>query len=456
MNRDREDIIRNDNTAQSALVNILSGLKTDLIELIVDMPLHGDLDLSILSDKFGRVHTIHFGQGKITSIRNIPVGISKLICSDNMITEFTDLPNTLLYLDVARNFLTKFDFAKASHLEEFHCEDNKITEFHNIPVGIMAIYCDNNDLKSLDLKGLKQLKTLHCSNNPIVIIENLPENIVDYVSENNPIPAAVATANKKNAQDISQKVAYLDGLNTFYKLKSKYEETLLSRRRSQGRKKAKGDCIGCKRPVNTIFSVNADGHFAICGDRTNPCTLNIKLKRGNTVMIETELNLMKSENEAAKERIIKLKLDTLFDYIPESKSAALFKTELELFNDTNVLYSAAQKRYDELYNNPDKRETILKKSDMVHEIQQRMVGTLGEYAKQNNNKRLLKSALDIYVNELTPEMSNLGRLKYDICEMIEDTDTLFQAEVALAKMEYVYDKPPAVEKFALRGNQGFP
>jgi hypothetical protein len=449
MNTQREDIIRNENTAQSALVNILSGLKTDLIELIVDFPLHGDLDLSILLDKFNRVHTIHFGQGKITSIRNIPVGISKLICSDNMIVEFTDLPNTLLYLDVARNFLTKFDFAKASHLEEFHCEDNKITEFHNIPVGIVAIYCDNNDLKSLDLKGLKQLKTLHCSNNPIVIIENLPENIVDYVSENNPIPATISNT-EKNTNDISQKVAYLDGLDTFYKMKSKYEETLLSRKRSQGRKKAKGDCIGCKRPVNTIFSVNAEGHFAICGDRTNPCTLNIKLKRGNTVMIETELNLMKSENDAAQERIIKLKLDTLFDYIPESKSSALFKTELELFNDTNVIYSAAQKRYDAQYNNPDKRDLILKKSETIHEIRKRMQDTLGEYSKQNNNKRLLKSALDIYVNELTPEMNNLGRLKYDICEMIEDTDTLHQVEVGLAKMEYVYGDPPSVVKFTLR------
>ena len=450
MNTQREDIIRDDNTAQSALDNIISGLKTDTIELIVDIPLHGDLDLSILLDKskkFDRLRTIHFGQGKITSIRNIPVGISKLICSDNMIDEFTDLPNSLLYLDVDRNFLTKFDFTKVPHLEEFHCEDNIITEFHNIPVGIVAIYCDNNDLKLLDLKGLKKLKTLHCSNNPIIIIDNLPETIVDFVSENNPIPATTATTNKKNAQDASKKVAYLDGLNTFYKLKSKYEETILSRKRAQGRKKAKGDCIGCKRPVNTIFTVNADGHFAICGDRTNPCSLNIKLKRGNTVMIETELNLMKAENDTAKERIIKLKLDTLFDYIQESKSAALFKSELELFNDTNLLYSAAQKRYDELYNNPHTRALLMQKSEAVHEIQKRILGSLDEYTKQNRDKRLLKAALDIYKDELMPEMSNLGRLKYEICEMDLETDTLYQSEVALAKMEYVYGNPPTVEKF---------
>ena len=162
---------------------------------------------------------------------------------------------------------------------------------------------------------------------------------------------------------------------------------------------------------------------------------------------------MKAENDLAKERIIKLKLDTLFDYIPESKSAALFKSELELFNDTNLLYSAAQKRHDELYNNPHKRTLLTQKSEAVHEIQQRMQGTLDEYVKQNRDKRLLKAALDIYKDELMQEMSNLGRLKYEICEMVEESDTLYQSEVALAKMEYVYGKPPAVDKFALRGNQ---
>jgi len=447
----REDILRDDNTAQASLVNILDGLKTDTVELVVDSPMHGSLDLSVLKTmKFDRIHTIVFGNGQITEITNVPNGISKLVCSDNLLTELDDLPNSLLYLDFSRNFLTSFDFAKVSHLEEIHCEDNKITEFSNIPSSITSIYCDNNDLKHLNLKGLKKLTTLHCSNNPIVIIDNLPEDIHDFVSNNNPIPASTSEATEK---EVRSKIAYMDGLDAFYKMKSKYETDLLKRKRTEfakGKKfaaRVRGKCVSCKRPVGTIFSVNIKGHAAICGDRENPCGLNIKLIRGNSVMNEELLKVMKVDNDKAKERIIKLKLDTLFNYLPEGKSAELFKKELESFNDSNVLYMAAQKRHDELYNNPNKRELILKKMEQVHEMKRRMKDTLEEYEK-TENRVLLKSALEIYINELTPEMNNLGRLRYDVCEMDEETDTLYQFEVALAKMEYVYGDEPKVDKFS--------
>ena len=450
----REDIVRDDNTAQSSLVNILDGLKTDTIELVVDAPLQGHLDLSVLKTmKFDRLRAISFGKGQITSIINVPDGLGKLVCSDNLLVELQDLPSSLLHLDFSRNFLTTFDFAKVSHLEEVHCEENNIVELLNIPVTITAIYCDNNDLKHLDLRGLKKLKTLHCSNNPIIIIENLPEDIHDFVSNNNPIPAAVMS-DADGKKDVSKKVAYMDGLNTFYKLKSKYDAELLRRRKmefARGPKfaaRVKGKCIACKRPVGTIFSVNVKGHVAICGDREHPCGLDIKLKRGNSVMNEELLKVMKTDNDSAKERIIKLKLDTLFNYVPESKSAELFKKELESFNDSNVLYSAAQKRHDELYNNPHKRETVVQKMGLAHEMKRRMRTTLEEYEK-TENRVLLKSAIDIYINELVPELNNLGRLKYDICEMDEETNTLFQAGVALSKMEYTYGETPIVEKFSL-------
>ena len=447
----REDIIRDDNTAQASLVSILDGLKKDTTELNINTPFYGSLDLSILKTmKFDRIHTVIFGRGKLTSITNVPNGISKLACSDNLLVELPDLPNSLLYLDFSRNFLPTFDFAKVSHLEEIHCEDNGITEFSNIPVGIVAIYCDNNDLKHLDLRGLKKLKTLHCSNNPIIIIDNLPEDIHDFVSNNNPIPANISEIEKK---DVGKKVAYMDGLSAFYKLKAKYETDLLKRRKTEYEKRPKfasrikGKCVNCKRPIGTIFTVNANGHTAICGDRENPCGLDIKLVRGNSVMNEELLRVMKTDNDKAKERIIKLKLDTLFNYIPEDKSSDLFKKELESFNDSNVLYSAAQKRHDELYNNPHKREMITQKTTQVHEMKLRMKKTLEEYEK-TENQVLLKAAIDIYINELTPELSNLDRLRYEVCEMDIDTDTLYQLEVALAKMEYIYGEVPKVEKFS--------
>jgi hypothetical protein len=85
--------------------------------------------------------------------------------------------------------------------------------------------------------------------------------------------------------------------------------------------------------------------------------------------------------------------------------------------------------------------------EQIHEMKRRMKATLEEYEK-TENRVLLRTAVEIYINELTPEMSNLGRLRYDICEMDEETDTLYQSEVALAKMEYVYGDAPKVDKFS--------
>jgi len=60
----RESIIKDNNTAQSEFSNIISSLNTNVSELNINSPLHGVLDLSILSEKgFDNIKTIIFGEG---------------------------------------------------------------------------------------------------------------------------------------------------------------------------------------------------------------------------------------------------------------------------------------------------------------------------------------------------------------------------------------------------------
>ena len=47
----RESIINDNNNAQTDFVSILNGLKTNVTEINVKIPLQGELDLSILSEK---------------------------------------------------------------------------------------------------------------------------------------------------------------------------------------------------------------------------------------------------------------------------------------------------------------------------------------------------------------------------------------------------------------------
>jgi uncharacterized protein YbaR (Trm112 family) len=471
----RENVIKTNNTAQQEFDNILLELRTTIIELNIQSELHGDLELSILTENnYQQINTIYFGRGELTSIRNIPSTVSKLICSGNLLIDFIDLPASLVYLDFDNNHLTKFDFTKIPRLEELHCIDNKITEFINIPTSIISLYCDQNKLKHLDLKGLKNLRTLHISNNPLIIIENLPETIHDFVSENNHISQITnerqrileddedddtdedQIANKNKAKDISKKLKYLDALDKYFKIKNKYDEKLLKFKKAafktennkkQGMKqsaKIKIACIHCKRPVGTIFSTNATNYIAVCGDTKSPCELKIKLFRGDFNLNEQYLYYFKQQLEDDKQIIITQKMDTLFNYLSENQSSELFKKNLENYNSDSNIFLERLNYHNELYHSEHRKELINRKNNIIYEIQEKINVMLKENLNTGNTE-IIKTAMNIYVNDLKPEIENLRRLKYDVME-VED-DILYQNIAFPSKIEYTYGEQPSVIQF---------
>ena len=460
----RESILTDNNNAQTDFVSILNGLKTDVTEINVKIPLQGELDLSILSEKgFERMTTLLFSEGEITGIRNIPTGISKLVCCKNLLVELEDLPGSLLYLNINHNYLTSFDFTKVPYLEELHCDDNKIQEFKNLPSSLTSLYCEQNKLKKLDLKGLKNLKTLHCSNNPLLMIDNLPETIHDFVSENNSFGLVtnieaenIDGDNDKDSVNIDKKINYMEAIKSYFRLKNKYENELLKKKRtafkSKSSKKAgshkasmiKGKCIHCNRPVGTIFSTNENGYAALCGDKINPCKLNIKLVRGDFISNDEMLYIYKGLLERSKTDIIRLKLNTLFSYISEGQSVEKFKEIMEDYNETSETYSEVLKNHNEMYNNEEKKEMIRNKNEMFHDLNRKIRALLAEY-ENDDNKEILRNAVKIYIHDLLPEIENLRRLKYDIVEM--DDNVLFQKEFDISKLDFVYGEQPSVKSF---------
>ena len=95
--QEREDILRENNTAQTEFENILKNLDlTNTIELNIYTSLFGDLDLSILeNEQYKFIRSLIFNEGSITSIKNIPNEISKLVISGNLLTELENLPKSL-------------------------------------------------------------------------------------------------------------------------------------------------------------------------------------------------------------------------------------------------------------------------------------------------------------------------------------------------------------------------
>lgn len=479
---ERESIIRDANTAQTQLENIIQNLKPEIVELNLQASFSGELDVSILSTKFPRLRTLSFGPGKIIAIRNIPSGISKLICSNNLLIGLERLPGSLLYLDIRQNYLKTLDLSKTSYLEELHCSNNRLENLLNLPQSLTQLYCDHNKLQRLDFTGLSHLKVLHVSNNPLLVVENVPQNIHEYVAENNPLTMEKTNYDyveweyeddlRKNTDFIEKKhvkdrkIKYLDALNMYFKLKHAYEEDLLKRRRvafkksstkKQGMKKSemvKGKCLKCKRMVGMVFRADTNGYLAHCGDSNKPCDFHIKLLRGNFSSNEHFLYLFREQLEKEKVEIIRQKLDSLFSYVSEEAAVKGFKKVLESFNDTSTLYGDFTKRNNDLYHNEHKNELVSKKREQIFKILAQIQGMVQEYKNNGSESQhtsyggvtgVLHTAMELYVRDLLPEIDNLRRLKYATIEM--EANVLYQSKWGLQDLEYTYGDMPSVERF---------
>jgi Ni,Fe-hydrogenase I large subunit len=259
-----------------------------------------------------------------------------------------------------------------------------------------------------------------------------------------------------------KKIDYIEALNDYFKLKSEYEQKLREKRRKEYTKgndkkdkmrrvsAIKPKCINCHRPVGTIFATDANGYTAICGDKNSPCKLNIRLLRGNFEQHESILTEFKASIDDVKERIIKLKMFTLFNYVSEATSSKQFKKELDEYNTFSAVYKDELHKYNELYNSSHKPDLIRSKSSAIHQIQLTIRKLLDDYEKTENSE-LLKTAIYTYKTDLMPEIANLSRFKYDIMEMNnnEVESVLFQSEVALSKSEYIYGEHPSVDKYVI-------
>lgn len=467
---ERADIIKENNTAQETLENIIQNLKPSITELTIQTSLYGDLDLGVLS-KFGNLRSIKFSPGKITDVRNIPTGIVRFECPGNLLTDLdgAQLPGSLLVLDITDNFLRTLNLAATPHLEELWCNNNRIKEFKNLPASLVKLYCDQNELVHIDLHGLDKLRTLHCSQNKLLKIENLRQDIHDFEANDSPFAMEIefdddedsdydndSATIEKEKQASERKINYIDSLSVYYRAKKEYEDRLLKKRRTayqkaptkkMGRKAAmavKPTCIYCNRPVGTRFYTDSTGHYAVCGDKVAPCGLNVKLVRGAFNMKEQMLYMFKEDVDKEKENIIKHKLDTLFNYYSDEAAVKKFKELIENYNVTSGVYEDYLKYYEDLYFSPQKKENIHKKVNKINEILEEVRVMVKDYA-ENENPAVLKTAMELYVHDLQPEVENLRRMKYDIVEM--DGDVLIEMPASLHKLEHGYLDEPKVVHF---------
>jgi len=466
----KDEVKKETNTAQTVFVSLLDRLdKAHADEIRFDVPMHGDLDFSLLKDRdFKHVTAITFEHdGEVTSIQNIPDTIKKIECKKQMLTELHDLPESLEELDVTGNYLQKLDTKSLKFLKILRVSDNDLETLENLPESIEEIECDNNQLTKLDLAGLQNLRSLHCSNNQLLVVANPPESLTDFKMENNPFVEISKDVDPEDRAKSDKRVDYLESMNEYFELKRKYEEKKKQLQKSayermqnakKGFKKTKAKtvnppCISCKRPVGSIFDRKDGRYLATCGDKTNPCKLNIQLFSGTYFNNETLLTLYKEDLEKMKEEIIKQKMDTLFNYVSEDQSVSEFKKTLDDYNSDSKMYTDLLARYKDLHENPEKALAIEKKTQEIYEILADIKTQIKEY-EHTNNRKILMSALHTYKRDLIPAIKHRRMNQYEVMEVDIDEDNnmskLFQRELALNKMDFKYGEQTRVVKF-IRG-----
>jgi len=367
------------------------------------------------------------------------------------------------------NHLSNLDVSKLEDLEILHVSHNKITKLENLPKKLKELVCDNNKLERLNLEGLTELKVLTISNNIITLIEDLPVGVIDFKMENTPaiefrnsVLPELRASNKDEDELLKNHKNYIESLHEYFRLKNEYQIKRSKMMKAAFKKEPsrrlgklaalsiKPPCINCKRPVGTIFTNrDNDKYIALCGDKSNPCNLNIKIFNGKIINLYYILNVYQEEIADIKDTIIRQKLDTLFSYTSEEKSVTLFKKELDTYNANSKIYKQLLEKYVDLYDNEHKKKMVEDKLNQIFILKDKLSSLLKEY-EISQNPLVLTSAMNLQINELYPEVRNLRLLKNEISELYEPEENkfkIFNYPVLLENIDHDFGEKATVLKF---------
>jgi hypothetical protein len=257
-----------------------------------------------------------------------------------------------------------------------------------------------------------------------------------------------------------------DSLNEYYKFKNNYEIEIIKEKKKIIKnndlswrekrvefKKFKPKCINCKRPVGTIFSVkyNPSNEFreltAICGSLTEPCNLNIIINAGITFNMLDHIKELEKDNEKYKNNIIDDKNKLLFGYISSEMAIENFDKLKDTINDINLLLNINYESLFQVIDNKDTEEKIEKLKEKTYILINDIKQSIKDY-NSTNDIQLVRDSVEIYINQLQPNLKELMNLKYknNLVEYNEhdNTYTLVQQKYTFLNLEDDYIEPEVI------------
>jgi hypothetical protein len=466
------------NTAQFEIDGIIrkftQNSRPNTNEILIYSVIYGHADFSAL--RGSNVTRIVFKEkGGVTGVTGLPSSLIVFECERQLLVEMPNLPASIETVKIGHNAIPSVDLAKYARLKVFDATNCQLKQIQGLPNTLEELRLNDNLVRRLNLNEVPRLRVLHCLRNRMLRIENIPPSLVDLkVEEGNPlveldydfIPSS-ESARKGTEPE------YIECLEEYFKLKSKYEESVKSMReiakdrakkRNLGVKETrqlmrqlKPKCVNCRRPVGTVFKHRKQRYIAYCGDTEAPCPLKIELFRGEYLNNEELLYNFREQVYELKESIIEKKMDSLFGYVDEATSVKEFKELIEKYHLDSSGYKDMMDTWDSMYYSDLKKELVKGKVQVIHELKSAMNTQREEYEK-TGNKELIHSIMDVYNKEYLPEVHNLRRLNYEMMEVVSnyaDIDsiesTLVQRVAAIQKVDFLTKEVPRVIQFSVTG-----
>jgi hypothetical protein len=253
---------------------------------------------------------------------------------------------------------------------------------------------------------------------------------------------------------------YLEKLDQYYSLKNEYESTYNNKKiailkkddlsisdKKDKIRKIQRNCISCKRPVKTIFKNEGPYLYALCGSTKNQCGLNIKINRGYFISLYELIDVYENGVEENKEKIIRSKLDYMFNLKTENEIVTIFNSVKNELNDDLESLLEYKTSFTNITENIDNKSLISSKTIIMNDN----IKTIKENINQFNETgeiQFIKDVISMYIHmiytnpdkpKLLPIISSLRDLKYKYFNM-EDS-ILIRKKYTIGDLLVPFEKP---------------
>ena len=215
---------------------------------------------------------------------------------------------------------------------------------------------------------------------------------------------------------------YETELKKYFTIKSKYQSEYnkkkhaiimdddLSKREKRSKvARIRMKCVGCKRPVGTIFSDENRTYSAVCGDTVAPCPLDISIQKSVTINARMALHEEYNTNNNTMNDIISLKLKLLFGLVSEDDMLMEFDELKKKHSDTSSYINMLETIVDL---NKDEREQLIRENE---EELATHIETFKELIKEYNkdlSTSTLRDAIELYINDILKTNENINSNKF--------------------------------------------